>query len=430
MKKKITAAVAVILVIFQIFALSSCDMLVDSLIEALETFDFNELTIVQGTEKPSGKETDDPYHYTDDPYYETEEQYGETEEQYIETEEQYIETEEQTVPVTEKPADRIPYSKTPAVYRYTLPKETFKDEIEKEASEIIDDSICKAIAALKVMKDDRHSDRTYPFDRDANGYIADLSNNERALYDKVVSYGRNFESFTIKADDYKGDLTNDYFGVFKALTQCNPDLASYFDLHPEIGGKFVGDDVVTFMKTVSDQYFDPYKDQNYTVREGKTTMAEVKRAAKLLDAIANRIVRFMPEGLTAYDKYYYLAAVLAEHVTYDLNAVNKFTAFGALVGGRAVCEGYATAYMLLCEKANLFCAYRNGIIRGDGHAWNMVKLDSGIYNVDVTWCDVSACYEKNFYKNFMKSDAAFKSNGHESMDGLPSTGTYEPCPYE
>ena len=60
----------------------------------------------------------------------------------------------------------------------------------------------------------------------------------------------------------------------------------------------------------------------------------------------------------------------------------------------------------------------------------MVKLDSGIYNVDVTWCDVLRPFEEDFYENFMKTDADFERNGHEAHTGVPSTGTYEPCPYE
>ena len=137
----------------------------------------------------------------------------------------------------------------------------------------------------------------------------------------------------------------------------------------------------------------------------------------------------MPEGLTAYDKYYYLAAFLSERVFYDDRPANCFTAYGALVGGRAVCEGYSTAYVLLCRRAGLWCAYRTGKPDGGSHIWNMIKLESGIYNVDVTWCDGEGSPEsRRWYDYFVKSDAEFES--HSPTSGVASTGDREPCPYE
>ena len=63
------------------------------------------------------------------------------------------------------------------------------------------------------------------------------------------------------------------------------------------------------------------------------------------------------------------------------------TAYGAIEGGMAICQGYATGFEYLCRKANLWCTQVSGSSQGMSHAWNLVKLESGTYHVDVTWAD-------------------------------------------
>lgn len=392
MKRIIIKAAATVIAALQIFAFASCGFIED-IIDGLETLDVDSLVSElggEGTTSPEGKDTDAP-------------------------------------DTTAEAAGGIPFSGTPEVNRYTLPAENYADELEREASNIIDDSIEKAIAAVLAMKDGRHADTTYPFEEDPNGLIAALTPTERKLYYEIIEKGENFETFSFSASEYGDALKNAWFALMDPLEEYNPGIACYLDIRPNTVIR--GDDFETFYTSLYSLYFDPYKDQNTTTENAGVTMSEIEHAAKLLDRIVSRVVRFMPDGLSAYDKYYYLAAVLTTRVKYDKNELNAFNAFGALVGGRAVCEGYSEAYFLLCKKANLWCAYRSGIVEGQGHEWNMVKLDSGIYNVDVTWCDVGRPFERDFYDCFMKTDAEI-ADGREPHTGPASTGTGEPNPYE
>ena len=335
-----------------------------------------------------------------------------------------------TEETTEPPkVNTIPFFKTPEIEPFELPAEQIDDPIEKEASEIIDGAIAKAISYVNAMKDARHSGVSYSFDGDANGYIAELTPEQKDLYDRFVAAGKKCERLTVSDKEYGGDLKAAYFALYRPLTYSEPDIASYFTIDAKT--QLLASEMTTRYVSVFDRYFDPDRDANADLITGEVTMEKIRHGAKLLDAVVKRVVRFMPEGLSTYDKYYYLAAVLSEKVSYDKRPDNCYTAYGALIGGRAVCEGYTSAYYLLCREAGLWCAYRDGQPSGVGHTWNMVKLDSGIYNVDVTWCDgYGKPFEKDFYDCFMKSDADFAADGHSATSGVLGTGTFEPCPYE
>ena len=55
-----------------------------------------------------------------------------------------------------------------------------------------------------------------------------------------------------------------------------------------------------------------------------------------------------------------------------------------------VCEGYARAFKLLCDRLDIPCVLVSGIAypSGERHMWNCVQMDDGHwYGVDVTWND-------------------------------------------
>ncbi len=98
----------------------------------------------------------------------------------------------------------------------------------------------------------------------------------------------------------------------------------------------------------------------------------------------------------AYDSRYY---------TGDIPSVSH-TAYGALILGTAVCDGYANAYQALMEAAGVPCQVVTGYARG-GHAWNIVQIDGQWYHVDATWDDPTpdkAGYIR--YDYFLLSDSA------------------------
>ena len=84
---------------------------------------------------------------------------------------------------------------------------------------------------------------------------------------------------------------------------------------------------------------------------------------------------------------------LAAQVMYDGSAANAHDAYGALVDGKAVCEGYAKAFQYLLQKAGmqsfLITGSSTNPVSGtaEGHAWNVVRVAGEYYHVDTVWDD-------------------------------------------
>ncbi len=97
------------------------------------------------------------------------------------------------------------------------------------------------------------------------------------------------------------------------------------------------------------------------------------------------------EGLTDYEKVKYFHDALVSRCSYTYEGDNVYSAYGCLVEGNAVCEGYSKAFLLLCQLADIQCIPIIGTSVTDGeeepHMWNKVMLDGNWYNVDVTWDD-------------------------------------------
>ncbi len=64
-----------------------------------------------------------------------------------------------------------------------------------------------------------------------------------------------------------------------------------------------------------------------------------------------------------------------------------YTAYGILVLGKGVCEGYANALKYLLDGMGLESMIVIGHSKGENHAWNLVKLGGDYYHVDATWDD-------------------------------------------
>lgn len=115
-------------------------------------------------------------------------------------------------------------------------------------------------------------------------------------------------------------------------------------------------------------------------------------------------------NLGAYEKEVMLHNMLIQQIEYDTGADMNQSAYSALVEGKSVCAGYARAYQYLLQMSGIPCYYCTGYA-GQDHAWNIVALDDGYYNVDVTWDDTP----DGEYDYFNKTDEDY-ANTHIRQD--------------
>ncbi len=122
-----------------------------------------------------------------------------------------------------------------------------------------------------------------------------------------------------------------------------------------------------------------------------------------------------------YDRVCAIYDYICANVAYDYDHLSdpsyftQFSAYGALVNGTAVCQGYAVLLYRMLLEADVDCRVIIGNGGGDAHAWNIVCLNGKYYNVDATW-DAG----RKTYAYFLLPDATFTS--HER--GSEYTGTF------
>ncbi len=130
----------------------------------------------------------------------------------------------------------------------------------------------------------------------------------------------------------------------------------------------------------------------YTVK--KTDKSRMQ--PELKDAVAK-----IKNQVTATDPYEIelcLHNILCETVSYSKNPTPlSYTAYGALVNGDAVCEGYTRAMQLLLYEFGINSTPVTGYAGLQPHMWNLVLLDGKWYHLDVTWNDGEQGYRHEYF---------------------------------
>ncbi|MCX4339146.1 MAG: hypothetical protein OSJ72_05830 [Lachnospiraceae bacterium] len=120
--------------------------------------------------------------------------------------------------------------------------------------------------------------------------------------------------------------------------------------------------------------------------EFNMTKEELATASSEFFNTTNNLLTQVENLATPYEKERRLHDMLIERIEYEKGADKNQSAYSALVEGKSVCAGYARAYQYLMQRLGIPCYYCTGFA-GTDHAWNIVALDDGYYNVDLTWDD-------------------------------------------
>ncbi len=214
-----------------------------------------------------------------------------------------------------------------------------------------------------------------------------------AFYDEFTNAWDNTQAFLTYSYPYSafGDsmriVKEQCFRGYVLAAEHRPEFSTHISVEPVV------ENAAPFAALRLDFVSD---ESGYTLEELYQMQAAAKEKA---DEVAG-VLASETDG--ALDKADAIHAYLKETVEYDLAETPdalSYTAYGALVNGKAVCQGYSGAFNLLCRAS----AVKALAVANKEHMWNVVLADEGMYHYDVT-ADDSENYETDRYRGIAQGD--------------------------
>ena len=143
--------------------------------------------------------------------------------------------------------------------------------------------------------------------------------------------------------------------------------------------------------------FSPAVEVEYTLSYYDNARQEAEVDKKVSEIIAG----LQLDGKTDFEKIAAIHDYLCDNIEYETAEESSDivrTAYGALIEGKAVCQGYSVSLYRLLLEAGI----DNRIIFGEGlsgdgssgpHSWNIIELNDEYYYIDVTWDDAGYGYD-------------------------------------
>lgn len=254
-----------------------------------------------------------------------------------------------------------------------------------------------------------------------------LSGAAQTLYDRLYQAVEQCLNF-VDIEDI--EMTRSEFNrVFQYMVQDNPQ---FFYLSKSYQYRYYTDNTDRPVVIIL-QYFDGQTtDQIDSAYQRQATADRQRiydqrvefnqRVAEILSRISPALGQLTKEKL-AHD------AVLAA-TEYDYEAAGSlqssggsdshaFSAYGALVEGMAVCEGYSEAFQHLLTQMGMECLIVIGESQNQSHQWNMVRIGEDYYHVDPTWNDTDVFAELGIlnYFYFNMSDTMISADHTVGVSG-------------
>ena len=194
-----------------------------------------------------------------------------------------------------------------------------------------------------------------------------LNASQKAAYDKLFAAAKNYTS---QIDVSKLYLkANEFEEAYWAFDRDNPQflaLGSGYSYYYYISSGY--------LKSVNIQYGRSY--------------ADIMSIQKTFDDTVGHVTSTAKNQLNDYAKLKYIHDWIVSNTDYISGGpAYKSEADGAIVYGKALCEGYSKAFMYMAQKLGFECICVVGTANNTAHMWNMVKMNGAWYHVDVTFDD-------------------------------------------
>lgn len=204
-----------------------------------------------------------------------------------------------------------------------------------------------------------------------------LSDDEKKWYREIESllgsFGEKTELDESALENLDGAEVDDAVDrIFRCVLEDRPEIF-YVDGYSST--KYMRGE-----KIVSVEFFGSYTMDRDTALERREEIEEGARA----------ILAGIGEEASEYEKVKYVYEAIICGTDYDLDAPDNQNIYSVFVNRRSVCQGYAKAAQYLLNRLGVESTLVLGTVEtGEGHAWNLVKIDGEYYYLDATWGDVS-----------------------------------------
>ncbi len=174
------------------------------------------------------------------------------------------------------------------------------------------------------------------------------------------------------------------------LANGSKDFELYYELQDEIQVEHV----MTLLRSLSFERMRLYYGSSHDFGMMRVELLHEKEQEEALAKVREVIQENQVAAMDLFDQVRFVHDYLVRYTVYDSQSAAdtslasddfSLTAYGALIGQKAVCEGYARSFLLFMDELGI-PAY---IVEAQemNHAWNAVKLADEWYYVDVTFDD-------------------------------------------
>ena len=222
-------------------------------------------------------------------------------------------------------------------------------------------------------------------------YYELLNSNEKKIYKQMYANAVKLKDYFVPVVNIK---TDELSNVVYALYYDHPEL---FYLDTSYSYKYTQDGVCAQIIL------------NYNETSKYIDVAKIN-----FDNVVNEIVAGANQYKSNYEKEKYVHDYLVRNVNYKLNSKLNQSAYSALVYRESVCSGYAKSFQYIMTKLEIPTYYVTGTSSEGPHAWNLVSLSDGFYNVDVTFDDTTMSHKyfnlenNKFDENHVRTDPSLK----------------------
>ncbi|MBO7217158.1 MAG: hypothetical protein J6V50_00490 [Clostridia bacterium] len=211
-----------------------------------------------------------------------------------------------------------------------------------------------------------------------------LNETQRQAYNSVLVAADAMPSGFIELGDASKVSQSDAYLIAIALKNDHPEIF-WLPYAWYIGETHNGKMAILFANETSEDVSGGIESftATYVVERAKKQSMQ-NELSMAVERIKSKITATEP-----YEIELQLHDILCEEVKYDHSfepSTLSYTAYGALVKGTAVCEGYSRAFQMLLYEFGINSTLVTGYA-GQEHMWNVVEIGGRWHHVDVTWND-------------------------------------------